>query len=169
DPPFAPERAAPRRGRARAARLLRLTRVGAPHGREPAVRRRRGPHGARGRRVARAGRGRLARCVPRAPPHRREEGGGGADGPRKSLVQRRAGRDGRGSGADAAGAGGRQPRVRGALRLHLHRVRHGQVGGRDAGPAHGAAVQRSRGGNPRRRRGAAEDHPHPPGKAPLRL
>src|SRR5207247_10060117 len=84
-------------------------------------------------------------------------GGGGAGGCRGRLR----------GGAARAGRG--EPGLRGALRLHFHRVRHREDRGRDAGPAPRAPAQRPAGRDPGRRRRAGEDHPDPAGEAPGRM
>src|SRR5258706_11558083 len=58
----------------------------------------------------------------------------------------------------AGAPGARKPRLRGAVRLHFHHLRHGEIGGRDTGIAGAAAAPRARTGAADPRRRTAEDY-----------
>ena len=130
---------------ARAAPLLRLAPLGRPDGRPPAVRHD-GRAARRRRRVwddlDRADRLEAFAAHPKI---------GDLDALRakfavdRRLGLRRAGGRRRGRRGDPARPGRGEPRLRGPVRPHLHRLRHRQVRRRDARPAPRAARQRPRG------------------------
>ena len=122
--------------------------------------------------MARPRSGRLARGVRRSPPDRRLAGpaGGGGSGRAAGRWGRRGGRSGprasrrgwtRATDDASATSRGREPRVRGSLRFHLHRLRHREKRGRDARDRRAAVEQLARRGAAHGGRGAAKDHANP--------